>query len=218
MQNLFNYENGIMSTISRAADSIVLGILWLICSIPIFTIGAASAAFYYTYNRCICMKMDYVWKTFFTAFKSNFKQATQIWLSVLGLILVIVADCYLLSLMQDAYFLISVIRAAIIVLTLVSVIWVLYLFPYLSRFEVPNKTVMKNCALIALANMPQSLLLLVIFAVCAFGFICLPLLNLFIPVLYIFCANKIQEKIFRKYMRPEDLEAQLPSKEDEPLQ
>lgn len=214
MSNFFNYDNGIMSTVARVADTITLGVLWVLCSVPIFTVGAASAAFYYAYNRCIRMKMDYAWKTFFAAFKSNFKQATQIWLIVLGMILVIVADCYLLSFMQNAHFLISLIQAAIIVLTLFSVIWMLYLFPYLSRFDVPNKAVMKNCALIALANMPLSLLLLVLFAVCAVGFVFVPLLNLFIPSLYIVFANKMLEKIFRKYMRPKDLEAQLLTREN----
>lgn len=215
MRNLFNYENGIMSTVARVADAVTLGVLWVLCSLPVFTIGAASAALYYAYNKCIRQKMGYAWKTFFENFKSNFKQATQIWLFLLGLILFAVLDSYLLSLMQDAGLLIDVLRAAIIALMLVSVIWGLYLFPYLSRFAVSSKAVMKNCALIALANMPQSILLFVIFVICVIGFICAPFLNLFIPSLYMLLANRIQEKIFRKYMRPEELEAQLPPERDE---
>lgn len=214
MRSFFNYENGIMSKIARVADAVTLGVLWVLCSLPIFTIGASSAAFYYAYNNCIRQKMGYAWKTFFESFKSNFKQATKIWLLVLGILLIAVLDSYLLGLMEEAMVLIDLLRAVIIFLTLSCILWGLYLFPYLSRFDVPSKAVMKNCTLIALANMPQSLLLLLLFAACAFGFVCLPILNLFIPSLYMCFANRIQEKIFRKYMRPEDLTAQIMAEQE----
>lgn len=203
-----------MSAIARIADTVTLGVLWLLCSLPLFTIGASSAAFYYAYNYSIRQKMGYAWKTFFQSFKSNFKQATQIWLIVLGSTLILGLDCYLLGWMQNSSAWMLIIQAAIIVALLITVIWALYLFPYLSRFEDPNKRAMKNAALIALANAPQSILLLVIFAICAVGFVFTPLLNLFIPALYIVCANRILEKIFRKYMTPEDLEAQLQADRD----
>lgn len=207
MRNFFNYENGVMSTISAIADSMVLGVLWVICSLPVFTIGASSAAFYYAYNKCVCQKTGYIWRTFFAGFKSNFKQATQIWLMVLGLAFIVILDHQLLSLMENTTVLVLIIQTALVTVMLFTTLWMLYLFPYISKFESPNKTVMKNCALIAVANIPQSILLLVVFGVTAIAFVCLPMLNLLIPALYIFCANKILEKVFRKYI-PEDLEAQ----------
>ena len=207
MKNLFNYENGVMSTISSIADSLLLGVLWVVCSLPVFTIGASSAAFYYAYNKCVCQKTDYVLRTFFTGFKSNFKQATKIWLIVLGLAIIIIADYHLLSLMENTTVLVLIIQVALITVALLLTIWTLYLFPYISRFDSPNKTAMKNCALIAVANIPQSILLLIVFAITSIVFICLPMLNLLVPALYMFCANKILEKVFRKYM-PEDLAAQ----------
>ena len=208
MKNLFNYENGVMSTISSIADSMVLGILWVVCSLPIFTIGASTAAFYYAYNKCIRMKTDYIWRTFFTGFKRNFKQATQIWLIVLGLTYIVVTDFHLLSLMESTSVLVLIIQAVLATVMLFIILWTLYLFPYISRFESPNKTVMKNCALMAVANIPQSILLLVVFAITVLIFICLPLLNLLFPAFYMFCANRILEKVFRKYMSPEELAAQ----------
>lgn len=211
MQNLFNYENRIMSAIGRIADSIILGILWVICSLPVFTIGASSAAFYYAYNKCICQKSDYIWRTFFAGFTSNFKQATQIWLIVLGLAAIIIIDHRLLTLMENAGVLGIIIQTALITLMVLILIWALYLFPYISRFNSPNKTVIKNCILIALANLPYSILLLLAFAITAIIFICIPVLNLLIPSLYIFCANRLLEKIFQKYMSAEDLAAQTPA-------
>lgn len=215
MGSFFDYENRTMSKIARIADTVVLGVLWVICSIPVVTMGASCAALYYAYNRCIRQKLGYAWKTFFEAFRSNFKQATQIWLILLGTILLLALDCYLLHLMAEKGVLIQLLQAVIIVVSFITLLWGLHLFPYLSRFALPNKAVMKNCALIMFANLPQSLLLLVIFSVCTVGFICLPVLNLLIPAGYIVFANRIQEKIFRKYMRPEDLEVQLQAEQFE---
>ena len=197
-----------MSTVARIADTIALGALWVIFSLPVFTMGATSAAFYYAYTKCVRQRMDYSWKTFLAAFKSNFRQATRIWLLVLFLLAVALLDSYLLGQLAAGALWVNLLRAVIVLLTLACVLWGLYLFPYLSRFDVPDKAVMRNCALILLANMPQSLLLLLLFAACALGFICLPILNLLIPALYMFLVNPIFEKIFRKYMRPEDQAAQ----------
>lgn len=206
MKNIFNYENGFMSTISSIADSLILGVLWVFCSLPIFTIGASSAAFYYAYNKCVRQKTDYVLRTFFAGFKSNFKQATQIWLIVLAISLVLAADWYLLRLIENAASLVPVIRTLLIAAMAAVIIWALYLFPYLSRFENTNRNILKNCALIAVANILQSILLLIVFAITAIAFLSLPMLNLLIPALYMFCANRIQEKVFKKYMPSEDLE------------
>lgn len=203
MQNIFDYDNSLMSTIAKVADAVTLGVLWAVCSLPVFTVGAASAAFYYAYNKCIRKKQDYAWKTFFTAFKSNFKQATQLWLLVLAVLAVAIADCYLLSLITAGGFLLSLMQMLCILLFLAGCIWMLYLFPYLSRFENPTKRAMKNAALIALANVSQSILLLFLFSVCVIGAILLPLLNLFIPTLYMVFAIRILEPIFQKYMPPE---------------
>lgn len=216
MKNLFNYENGVMSAINSIADSLILGILWVVCSLPVFTIGASSAAFYYAYNKCIRQKTDYIWRSFLSGFKRNFKQATQIWLIVLCLMFIIIIDFHLLRFMENTAVLALIIQIILITVVLFIIIWALYLFPYISRFEGSNKTVMKNCALIAVANIPQSLLLLIVFAITALIFLCLPMLNLLFPSLYIFCANRLLEKIFRKYMPPEDLDGQTaepPTKE-----
>lgn len=205
MKNLFNYENGVMSAISSIADSMVLGVLWVVCSLPVFTIGASSAAFYYAYNKCIREKTGYIWRTFFAGFKHNFKQATQLWLIVLCLLFFVTIDFHLLGLMERTTVLVPIIQAILTTAMLFLILWALYLFPYISRFEGSNKTAMTNCALIAVANILRSILLLVVFAIAAFAFPCFPVLNLLIPAVYMFVANKILESIFRKYMSPEDL-------------
>ena len=47
LQGLFNYDNPVWRFIGKLGDLILLNILWIICSIPVFTIGASTTAVYY---------------------------------------------------------------------------------------------------------------------------------------------------------------------------
>ncbi len=207
MGRFFNYDNGIMQALSKIFDCICINFLWLLCCIPIFTIGASSAAYYYAYNKAIRQKRSYACKEFFRGFKENFKQSTKIWLLVLLLYIVTFVDCHILSTMSEkvgyAKVLLIIMMAFIVLITM----WITYVFPYMSRFENGTKAVMKNSAIIMIANLPWSLLLLILFALATFGFLFVVGLGLFVvPIVYMVFANLILERVFRKYMSPEDLE------------
>ena len=84
------------------------------------------------------------------------------------------------------------------VLMMFATMWAIYLFPYIARFENQTKMILKNAALIALGNLWKTLLLFVLLLAAVF----------IIPCVYMLLANFILEKIFQKYMSPEDLEAE----------
>ncbi len=93
------------------------------------------------------------------------------------------------------------------VLMMFATMWAIYLFPYIARFENQTKMILKNAALIALGNLWKTLLL---FA-CSLQQHCslyIPPAVFIIPCVYMLLANFILEKIFQKYMSPEDLEAE----------
>lgn len=205
MGRFFNYDNGIMSALAKLADCMILAFLWAGCSIPIFTIGASTTALYYAVNKSVRHNRGYAWKEFLTAFKSNFKQSTVVWLMILALYILGAVDCYILSMMGEAISFSNILMGIIIALMILVTMWVIYLFPYMARFESERKVVMKNSALIAIANIFWTILLLVIFVVAVVLFLLLPMIGLFIPVIYMVLANLILERIFRKYMSVEDL-------------
>ena len=53
MSDFFNWDNKFMTAMSKASDAILLGILWIACCLPIVTVGASSAAFYYAYHKAV---------------------------------------------------------------------------------------------------------------------------------------------------------------------
>lgn len=209
MNNLFNYEGKFVSSVNKAIDAFVLGFFWLICSIPVFTSGAASAAFYYAFHKCVRQDNSHPIREFFQGFKSNFKQASILWLILLFLSLVLSLDLYLLT---SGALQIGMLEPFLVVTSFlifaITAMWGLCAFAYLSRFACVTRDMLKNSFIVTLANLHWTLLLLVLFAAAIVAFFTVPLLSLFVPAIYMFLANRILEPVFRKYMRPEDLEAQ----------
>ena len=209
MNSLFNSEGKFVSSFNKAVDAFVLGFFWLLCSVPVFTTGTASAAFYCSFHKCIRQGCGHPIKEFFHGFKSNFKQATVLWLILLCLTLVLCLDLYILT---SGALQIGMLGPFLVVTSFlifaITAMWGLCAFAYLSRFACTTKDVLKNSFIVTLANLHWALLLLVLFVAAVVVFFTVPLLSLFVPAIYMFLANRILEPVFRKYMRPEDLAAQ----------
>lgn len=67
--SFFNPDNFLWSTISKIIDLVVLSLVWVLCSLPLVTIGAASAALYYSIVKCIRRGRSHAVREFFHAFK-----------------------------------------------------------------------------------------------------------------------------------------------------
>ncbi|HAX53555.1 MAG TPA: hypothetical protein DIW07_01855, partial [Lachnospiraceae bacterium] len=85
-------DNVVMRALSRVCDFILLNILWMICSIPLFTIGASTTALYTVMLKIVKNEEGYIVKGFFRAFKDNFKKGTIIWLIMSGIGIVLGFD------------------------------------------------------------------------------------------------------------------------------
>jgi len=201
MGRFFNYDNPILKTIGKIGDVVYLSVFWLLCSLPVFTIGASTTALYYALNKVVRHNRGYSWSEFFQSFKANFKQSTIIWFIVIGIYLIGIADCYF------ARIFFNTVPLAIVFIIFVTM-WVVYIFPYVARFGNTTQAILKNCALIAIANFPRTILLFLLLVVSLLVFFIVPCGMMFVPGIYMFLANRILEPVFRKYMTPEDLKAE----------
>ena len=50
---IFNPENSIWRVTGKLVDLMLLSVFWLACSLPVVTLGPASAALYHTVVQCI---------------------------------------------------------------------------------------------------------------------------------------------------------------------
>ncbi len=140
-------------------DVIYIGILWLLCSLPIVSIGPASAAMYYAMVKSVRRGRGHSGREFFSALKQNFKSGIKVWLLFLGLILLWCANLYFGGLLRgDAG---PGISAFLIIPVLLPLPWV---FAYISRFDNSFRDTVKFSVLLSLKNLPRTIMLMMIMA------------------------------------------------------
>ena len=93
---ILSYESRFSHVMMQIAYGCYLNLLWVVCSLPIFTIGASTTALYYVACKIAKNEEGDITQQFFRSLRANFKQATLIWLIMLVAGLIIVADAILL--------------------------------------------------------------------------------------------------------------------------
>lgn len=201
---LFNYDSGLMRSLSKFTDCICLSLLYFVSCIPIVTIGAASTALYYTVHKVLRHDRGYLFRDYTASFRDNFKQVTPVWLvaAVIGGVLGI--DLYVVNYNITAGSLFQALSMLFLVGSAVWFAWVSYLFPYMARFENTRKQSMKNAILMVVAHLPMTILMLVV-TVAVILLLCIaPFLVFILPAVYAWVQSYILERIFRKCMTEED--------------
>ena len=149
----FSYESKFSQLLLKLCYACYLNLLWFLCSIPIFTIGASTTALYYACLKIVRDEERPIAAMFFHSFKENFKQATQLWLILLGVGLVLGVDGYILYHLRQisegpAAVLWTLVLAVVIASAVVYVIVLLYVFPLLASFSNTNLAMLKNAFLL----------------------------------------------------------------------
>lgn len=149
----FSYESKFSQLLLKLCYACYLNLLWFVCSIPIFTIGASTTALYYSCLKVVRDEESHVAATFFRAFRQNFKQATVLWLILLAAGLFLAGDGYILyhlrlSSQGPAAVLWTLILAVVTAVSVIYVIVLTYVFPLVASVENTNTAMLKNAFLI----------------------------------------------------------------------
>lgn len=204
MGNFFNPDNKVMIFLGHVTDYIILGLIWTICSIPIFTIGPATTAFYYTSLKILDGKETYIIKDYFHSFKQNFKQGVQLWLTFLGVGFFLAIDVMIYRQMDTTFG--NVAGVIFASLSLMYVLTLFYLFPYLSKFYCTFKQAIKSSFLLSLRHLGYTVLIVIADAVIVVAALYYTFLIMFLPAIIIFVNSLIFKRIFKRYI-PEDTES-----------
>ena len=159
--DFLRFDSDFITSISRAADYVLLNILCVLFCIPVVTAGAAVTAKYYVAMKIVRGEEPVVLKAYFKSFRENFKQATVIWLIALFMIAFFAVDWYLFRGMQQSE-VSSVFQIALFVLSVLVVLSVFSVFPILARFRVTVKDALRNAVLFSLLHIPQMALVVIL--------------------------------------------------------
>lgn len=140
------------------ADIALMNLYWLICCLPVVTIGASTTALYRA-TFLLQQGEGSVTKNFFSAWKQNFRRSTALWAVVLLAGALFYADWRVLSVYGDSFPLARALRIALLGLALLALFFLQYVFPLVAQFENTLRRTVKNAALLTVRHFPVTILL-----------------------------------------------------------
>ncbi|MBR2669546.1 MAG: DUF624 domain-containing protein [Solobacterium sp.] len=151
--HFFSYDSKFSQILLKISCSCWLNVLWFACSLPVVTLGASTTALYDVSLRIVKDRETHITKEFFTAFRKNFRQATKLWLIMLGAGIFLVFDLLVVSRLRSASsgtpaVLWTLILAVLIAAMIVYAIILTYIFPLIAYFENNDWAMLKNAFLI----------------------------------------------------------------------
>lgn len=162
MGKFFDLDSPLMRALSRMGDLLILNLIMVICCIPVVTAGAAFTALHYVLLKIVRDREGYLLRGFFKSFAANFKQATLIWLMMLLVIGVYIGD--ILIFRFSAVDFPKVLVIAVTVVAILAAMMAIYVFPLLARFDNTVKNTLKNAMILAFANLPKTILMMLCYA------------------------------------------------------
>lgn len=157
-------DNIIIRVLTRVFDFIVLNVLWVLCSVPIITIGASTTALYSMMLKIVANEEGYIIRGFFEDFKKNFRQSTLVWMILVILGIILRMDFAILCTAPERVAKIGNVLLGIVALFYLSV--VSFVFPLIARFENSTFHMIKNAILIPVSRLPYACLVLFTNIIC----------------------------------------------------
>lgn len=181
-KSIFSNETLFARFMNCLGDILFTGILWMVFSIPILTMGASACAAYQCMIKVVRGKKSGVFRVFIDNFKQNLKITLP--LKILGVIFVLLMgfDCiYLYGYGTDFSKTLSFILYLVIA---IYIALVSYLYPLISRFDEKRWDLFKIAFFLTFRHFLTSVLLVLILGVCLYGFYLLPWTFFIMPGIY----------------------------------
>ena len=157
MKNMLDLDGPLVRALSDLNTLVILNVLTALFCIPVITAGASVAAMHYVIMEMFENRGDGVIKEFWKRFKENLKNATPVWLILLAAAMFIYVDCRIIMGGQT-----DLPRAMLVPLYIGAFIEAsiaVYAFPLTARFVYSTGATFKNSAILAVANFPRTVLM-----------------------------------------------------------
>lgn len=155
MHHLFEIDGRFYRIMTKAADLMVLNFLWMLCSVPVFTAGAALTALYDVTMQMAENKEGYVAKEYFQSFKKNFRKGTVLWLIFLSILSMLLTERAGIIGKNEPAFIMCFFTGALCVCIYT------WIFPLLSQKDTTVVKLLRNGLFIGIYYFPYTLILFV---------------------------------------------------------
>ena len=154
---MLDLDGPLVRALSDLNTLVILNILTALFCIPVITAGASVAAMHYVIMEMFENPGDGAAREFWKRFKENLRNATPVWLILLAAAVFIYVDCRIIMGGQ-----MGLPRAMLVPLYIGAFIEAsiaVYAFPLTARFVYSTGATFKNSAILAVANFPRTVLM-----------------------------------------------------------
>lgn len=155
MRRILDWDNPVFQFLSRVGDLMITNVLFLICCVPVVTAGASFAAMTKVTQGITNDSAEGVFKTFFRAFRDNFKQATALWLVLLVIFGAMACNLLLIGFYVSGTAALAL-RCAVGVVSAAAVMVASCMFPLIVRYENRLKEHCFNAVILAVGKLPRA--------------------------------------------------------------
>lgn len=198
MKGAFNYDGRLMEVMRHIMYVVSVNLLFLVCSLPVFTAGASASAMYTVLFQYHEGKEPAIIREFLQAFKHNFKKATAIWVGML-LILLTLGLNYLFLYPYDG----TAVFCIRILLNLIMVLWIMawiYIFPGIALYENSCRGYVESAVLTAISRLPYTILMAAVWGLVLMTILFLAQFFSLAVLLLILCGFSLPAEISIKYL------------------
>ena len=195
MRDIFSNDSKLMRALSKLFDIGYLSIVFILFCIPVVTMGASLTALYYATVKVIRRDRGYVFQEFWHAFRTNFKQATMLWLIELVVLILLAYNLTVVT---------GYVSGIYLAMAILLVAVYCYAFPILSRFMMRNTDIIKMSLILVIKHIYFTIPFVVIVVLSAVALILLvpymPIVPILLPGLAALLYSFMMEIIMKKYM------------------
>lgn len=174
---ILHIDSPVARTITKFTQMIYMGLLWFVCSIPIATLGSATAALYEVLLKLQKDEEGALGSAFFRAFRNDLKCATLAWLPILAAEMLFGVNFFYYAILGGGHYPVQSVVFGLLTVLALTVYG--YVFPILAKFENSTAGTFRMAFLLAIRNPGWTVVIAALQILTAFicwGFLYFPLL------------------------------------------
>ena len=199
---MFSPDGSLSRILSTVFDVLMIGILWLVTSLPIITLVPATISAYHTMAKVVRYKSGYIREEFFAEFKANFKRTLPLMIvNTVLTALFVVELVYLWSLDAKKY---GPMFMIVLGIAFLYTCVIMYIPAFLSRFDEKVWDVIKLSAYVAFRYLPVTVLMIIVLITAYLAVWIAPWACVVLPGMYIFLITFPMEKILKVFIEDDE--------------
>ncbi len=196
------YDSPVFERLAKIFSLVILNFVWVIASLPVVTMGSASAALYHTVVKNVRRERGNMLRCFAASFKRELLRGCALTLILACILAFLFVDYYCYPFFGEGTLMGVLYLLCVIGLAAFAALALPYVFPLLSRFELSTAQCLRYSLLMSVKYLHFSLILATLTIGCVYAIVLVPYLLFVLPAPLCLVSSLMLERVFKKQLVP----------------